>query len=79
MIEITEVSKNLIKEGNPTSFYRVTFRANGELAHQYMHLNNELPDDIFKQILARIAKRLGNVQQGMKIDVSTDDGENGGE
>ena len=57
MIEITEIEKDLIEKGNPTSFYRVTFRADGNRMYRDMRLNNELPDDILKQELARFAKR----------------------
>ena len=56
MIEITEVKKEVISPGKETSFYKVTYRANGTLLYQYMSLNNELPDNILMLELSRIAK-----------------------
>jgi hypothetical protein len=56
-IEITEVKKQLLEKGESMSFYRVSFRANGNLLYQDLRLNDELPDEILKQELARLAKR----------------------
>jgi len=55
-IEITEIEKTLLEGGEETSLYGITYRANGELLYQVMQLNNELPDDILKQHMAKIAQ-----------------------
>jgi hypothetical protein len=56
-IEIAEIKKQVLKKGGETSYCRITFRANGELLFQEMNISNDLPDDVLKQLLRRIAQK----------------------